>query len=51
MYTFGSPAESVGRAIQKDLKFAHAKVRNPDVSLVIQENIVQFQISAKIDRN
>lgn len=38
-------AESVCHPVQEDLQFAHSKICDSDMSIEIQEDIVQFQIS------
>ena len=39
-------AERVGRPVQVNLQFAHAEIGDADVAFVIQQNVVQFQVSA-----
>ncbi|RUS69786.1 hypothetical protein EGW08_022453, partial [Elysia chlorotica] len=39
-----SPAECAGFVFSKDLFFAHAKIRNLDVSIFVKHHVVQFQI-------
>ena len=38
-------AERIGSSIQEYLQLAHSKVGNPDVSLEIQQHVIQLQIS------
>ena len=44
-HVIGRSAEGVGRFVEVDLKFAHAKVRNSDVALIIEQEIVQLEVS------
>lgn len=37
-------AERVGRPVQEDLQLAHSKVRDSDVTLKVQQHIVQLEI-------
>ena len=41
-------AEGVGRPVEIDLQFAHAKVGNANVAFVVEQNVVQLQISALV---
>ena len=40
-------AEGVRRLVEVDLEFAHAEVRNSDVTLVIEQEVVQLEVSAR----
>ena len=44
-HVIGRSAEGVCRFVEVDLKFAHAKVRNSDVALIIEQEIVQLEVS------
>ncbi len=37
-------AEGVRRLVQVDLQLAHTEVSDPDVALVVQQQVVQLQI-------
>jgi len=39
-------AEGVGRPVQVNLQLAHAEIGDANVAFVIQQNVVQFQVSA-----
>ena len=41
------PTESVSCFVQVDLELAHSKIGYPDVTLEVQEQIVQFQIPGR----
>ena len=40
-------AEGVGCLLQVDLQLAHPEVDDPDVSLVVQQQVVQLEVSGK----
>ena len=40
-------AEGIRRLVEVDLEFAHAEVRNSDVTLVIEQEVVQLEVSAR----
>ena len=40
-------AEGVRRLVEVDLEFAHAEVRDSDVALVIEQEVVQLEVSAR----
>ena len=44
-------AEGVCRLVKVDLKFTHAKVRYSDVALIIEQEIVQLQVSVAEKNN
>ena len=39
-----SPTESVRGLVEIDLELAHPKVHQPDVALVVQQEVVQLQV-------
>lgn len=39
-------AEGVGRPVEIDLQLAHAEIGDADVAFVVEQNVVQLQISA-----
>ena len=41
-HVVGGAAEGVGHPVQVDLQLAHPEVGEPDVTLVIEENVVQL---------
>lgn len=45
-----SPTESAGLCISKHVLLAHPKVSNLDVPLVVQEDIVQLQVSVEEEK-
>lgn len=42
----GGATKSVCHPVEEDLQLAHAEVGYPDVSVEIQQDVVEFQISA-----
>lgn len=44
-HVVGRAAKSVCRPIQVDLQFTHAEIGDADVTLVVQKDVVQFQVS------
>ncbi len=50
-HVVGGAAEGVGRPVQVDLQLAHAKVGDADVTFVVEEDVVQFQVPAHARRS
>ena len=46
-HVVGRSAEGVRRLVEVDLEFAHAEVRDSDVALVIEQEVVQLEVSAR----
>lgn len=46
-HVVGSAAKRVCRPIQVDLQLAHAEIGDADVTLVVQQDVVQFQVSVR----
>lgn len=44
-HVVGRAAKRVGRSVQVDLQFAHAEIGDADMAFVVQEDVVQFQVS------